>query len=60
MSQSTTDRSDVGIKWFVYTQIAVMAPMAAAILCPPAAIPLAAVGFGVWKSYLKRTEPNVK
>ena len=42
-------------KWFALTQLSVLAPMAALVLCPPAAIPLAAVGAGVWKSYLKRT-----
>jgi len=49
----TTDGLDP--KWFALTQLSVLAPLAALTLCPPAAIPLAAVGAGVWKSYLKRT-----
>ena len=44
------------VKWFALTQIATMAPLAAVVFCPPAVIPLAAVGAGVWKSYFKRTE----
>ena len=42
------------VKHFVATQIAVIAPLAAVVLCPPAAIPLAAVGFGVLKSVFGR------
>lgn len=46
------------IKWFALTQFAVMAPLCAVVLCPPAAIPLTAVGAGIWKSFIKRTSAD--
>ena len=55
-SQPINESDADSVKWFALTQFSVMAPLAAVVLCPPAAIPLAAVGAGIWKSYLKRTE----
>ena len=55
--QQRNDTVDA-VKWFGLTQFAVIAPMAAVVLCPPAAIPLTAVGAGIWKSFLKRTSAD--
>ena len=41
------DDGETTVKTFVVTQIAAMAPFAACVLFPPAAIPVAAVSIGV-------------
>jgi hypothetical protein len=41
------DDNETTVKSFVATQLAVYAPFAAMILCPPAAIPVAAMSIGV-------------
>ena len=41
------DDGETTVKSFVATQLAVYAPFAAMVLCPPAAIPVAAMSIGV-------------